>query len=68
MSVKRKAPTRRVIDLQSPAKRVDVEEEQSQETQETSQRKFDTTHIYGVGRGKGFRPSLGTRGDHGPLR
>ena len=50
MSVKRKAPTRRVINLlQSPAKRVDVEEEQSQETQETSQRKFDTTAFYNVG-------------------
>ena len=49
MSVKRKTSTRRVINLQSPAKRVDIEEEQSQETQETSQRKFDTIHFYNAG-------------------
>ena len=49
MSVKRKTSTRRVINLQSPAKRIDIEEEQSQETQETSQRKFDTINFYNMG-------------------
>ena len=48
MSVKRK-PTKRVLDLVSPAKRMNVEDDQSQETQETSQRKFDTAAFYEVG-------------------